>query len=273
MKLKATLLLLLTLVPMLLSAQSYEKEYEVYFAWEVKQVDEFIERFNNEESAFINEYLKKKYPSSSLSREKMIKSLFNTKSSNWNFGDINSFIKQVSSVDNPQYLDFNSGNWFARVNCRISYCGKPYSAMLIMQRKAYADGSAKWVIVDVKYADSNMRQTMAVAAQNGIMECPQPVDSLTSLNPMSHAIGFMNLDLATQKPENIGNFVIASAGRSRNLNLFIDACLRNKLKIIQATSTTYSFLQIKGWRIEIKQFNRQSQNSGWLISKLVKIPS
>lgn len=271
MKLKTSLLLLFMVIPMLLSAQSYEKEYEVYFAWEVKQVDEFIERFNNEQSAFINEYLKKKYPSSTLSREKMIKSLFNTKSRSWNFSDINSFIKQVSSTDNPQYLDFNSEKWFARVNCRLSYGGKPYSAVLIMQRKMYADGSAKWIIVDVKYADNNMRQAMDDAAQAGLISCPQPTDSLTSLNPMSHAIGFMNIDLATQTPENISNFVIGPTGRSRNLNLFIDACLRNKLKILQATSTTYSFLQIKGWRIEIKQFNRQSQNSGWLISKLVKV--
>ena len=262
-------LFLLVLCPKCIVAQSSAKEYEVYFAWEVKQVDEFIERFNNEQSSFINEYLKKNTPEPRLTRERMIKTLFNAKGSGWNYQQITSFIKQVNNPAKPQYLDFKGENWFAKVNCKVVYNGQPCLAVFILKLVSSADGSSKWVIVDMKFADKS-RVTFDTKDATNLLACPAPADPRISLDPMSHAAGFMNIDLVTQNPQNIADFVIDSNDRSKNLNLFIDACLKNNIKIVKAVTITYSFLQIKGWRIEVKQFNRSSINSGWLISKLVK---
>ena len=264
------LLFLLAICPKYVMAQGSEKEYGVYFAWEVKQVDEFIERFNNDKSAFINEYLKKNNSAPRLTRERMIKSLFNAKGSDWNYQQITDFIKQVNNASSPQYLDFKGENWFAKVNCRATYNGQSCTAVLILKVVNFPDGSSKWVIVDMKFADKS-RVAFSNKDASALLPCPNPIDPSVSLDPMSHATGFMNIDLVTQRPENIGNFVIDSGDRSKNLNLFIDACLKNNLKIIQVANISYSFLQIKGWRIEVKQFTRHSLNSGWLISKLVKV--
>lgn len=250
-------------------AQGSEKEYGVYFAWEVKQVDEFIERFNNEQSSFINEYLKENKFASHMTRERMIKSLFNAKGAGWNYQQINDFIKQVTNSSKPQYLDFKGDNWFAKVSCRATYNGQPCVAVLILKMVTSASGGSKWVIADMKFSDKSRVAFNALNTSN-ILSCPPPDDPSAFLSPMSHATGFMDIDLVTQSPKNIGNFVINSNDRSKNMTFFIDACLKNNFKISQVTNVTYSFLQIKGWRIEIKQFNRHSLNSGWLINKLVK---
>ncbi|WP_354584817.1 hypothetical protein [Hymenobacter sp. UYCo722] len=236
----------------------------------MKQVDEFIERFNNDPSSFINEYAQKSGQAGPLTREKMIKSLFNAKASGWNYQQINDFIKQVSSPDAPQYLDFNGDGWFARVKCRVLCNGRPEDATLILQTDTLANGASKWVIADINFSE-RVRLALKKDSAEELLPCPAPADSTTSYNPMSHATGFLNIDLATRNPENISNFVIGPGDRSRNLNLFIDACLRKRFKIVRANSVTYSFLQIKGWRIEISQFTRQSMNSGWLISKLALV--
>jgi hypothetical protein len=267
---KALLLFFLIFFAGKATSQSLQKEFSTYFAWEVKQVDEFIERFNNNNESYIKEYLRRKEPGVTLTREKMIKSLFNAKGSNWNFQEITSFIKQVNDIGNPQFLDFDGENWFAKVNSKILYNGKPYNATLILTIDHLPDGGSRWIIADVKFVEKGL-VPVEFNERATTVSCPSPADPTVSLSPVSHAIDFMNIDLATQDPRNIGNFVIDPSKRSNNLNFFIDACLKNKLKIVRATSITYSFLQIKGWRIEVKQFNRQSLNSGWLISKLVKL--
>ncbi|WP_201986874.1 hypothetical protein [Hymenobacter rubidus] len=253
-------------------AQSNGKEYEVNFAWEVKQLDEFIERFNNDKSSFINKYVKNHESTDPLTRNRIIKSLFDAKGQSWNYQQINEFLKEVDNAEHPQYLDFNGDKWFARATCDILYHGKPSTATIILMIDNLSDGSSKWIIADIRFSNQ-VRTSIASESSAGLVECPIPADSTSSLSPMSHAIGFMNIDLATKNPKNIRNFVIGSKSteRSKNLNLFIDACLKNNLKILQVHDVTYSFLQITGWRIEIKQFTRQSMNSGWLITKLVKL--
>ncbi|MGI4863790.1 MAG: hypothetical protein ACRYFZ_07675 [Janthinobacterium lividum] len=263
------LLVLCLACPGRLLAQSYEKEFEVAFAWEVKQVDEFIERFNDDEQSFLQEYLKKKEAAGPPSREKMLKSLFNAKGTNWNYGEITAFIKQVSSADHPQYLNFDGANWFANVRCQLLSQGKPASAVLKLSIVTLPDGSCKWVITDVEFLGA-ASLAASPAAERPRVHGPAPPDPKVSLNPMSHAIDFMNIDLVTKNPANIENFVSSAPDRSRNLELFIDGCLHHQLKIVRATSISYTFLQIQGWLIEVRQFNRATLNSGWLISKLVK---
>ena len=250
--------------------QSYEKEFKVYFAWEVKQLDEFIERFNDDEFTFIKGYIKKTEGITNMSREVMIKKLFNTGRTNWNYNEISTFIKQVNDKESPQFLDSEKGEWFANVRCITEFNGKPMNVLLKLKLKSLVNGGAKWVIEDVSsLQDSGIFGNSH--EDNNAVKCPSPVNPEISLNPMSHAIDFMNIDLVTNKPDNIGNFVDTTSHKNKNLNLFIDACLKKQLKVLRAMSITYDFYQIKGWRIEVKQFNRQSKNSGWLISRLVKI--
>src|SRR5690606_9655863 len=96
-----------------LFAQHYEREFETFFSWEVKQIDEFIERFNNTDKTLIQEYHKKVDPGKEINRERLIKSLFNAENRSWNFNDISTFIQKVNNDDQPVFLDFYDEDWYA----------------------------------------------------------------------------------------------------------------------------------------------------------------
>ncbi|HTE02144.1 MAG TPA: hypothetical protein VK668_22805 [Mucilaginibacter sp.] len=270
---KRLLLLLILLGPKFLLAQSYEKEYVTLFAWEVKQIDEFVERFDNSDSTLIKQYNQKHDPSRPLTREKLIKSLFNAERKDWNFSDITTFIKQVDNKDNPVYLDFYNGNWYANVNCAVVWKGKPLSAMFKLKIEKLANGGYKWVITDVdaKFLSKKNANGVTQAIDQPVL--PKPENKNAALNPMSHAIDFLNIDKVSDNSKNIGNYLATSDKYSDELCVFINECINNRLKIINVKNITYSCSQVKGWSIEIKQYNRQTKNSGWLISKLKKVSS
>jgi hypothetical protein len=271
--LKKIILLSLFFIPKTLLAQSYEKEFETLFAWQVKQIDEFIERFDDNDSTLIKQYNQKHNGSSTvLTREKLIKSLFNAERTDWNYNELSDFIKQVDNKNNPQYLDFNNGNWFANVNCAIIWNGKPGTILLKLKIQKQTNGGLKWVIADVDAKGLKQPGNVTVAVKGTQPILPMPIDD-TSLNPTSHTTDFLNIDEVSMYPQNISNYLVTANNYSADFCLFINECLSNRLKIVRANSVTYSFYQIKGWEIEIQQYNRQTKNSGWLIYKLVKLPS
>jgi len=249
-------------------SQSYEKEYEAQFAWEVKQINEFIERFNNSDTTLIKQYYQKHDPSKILTREKLIKSLFNAQRKDWNFADIQSFIKTADNKEHPAYLDFFKDNWYAKVNCAVNWKGRAENAVLTLTLKKLPNNTFKWVIASANtsfLADVNVGDK----AQS-IIKIPAPTDNTTALNPMSHATDFMGIDKVSSDKVNIANYFQDQDKCTPETQQFIHECFNGHLKILRANTVTYNFMQIKGWNIEIQQFNRPDKNSGWLISKLTK---
>ncbi len=268
---KKLLLILFICCPKLLCAQSYEKEYVALFAWEVKQIDEFIERFDNNDQTLIKQY-QQKHNTSPLTREKLIKSLFNAERTDWNYADITNFIKQVNDTINPVHIDFYDNNWFANVTCAVVWNNKPENVILKLKIQKQPNGSSKWVIADIdaRFLGKNSSGANAKTDQPIL---PRATDSNATLNPMSHATDFLNIDMVTKDVKNISNYIATSNSYSNDMCLFINECLNNRIKILRSVTVTYRFLQIKGWDMEVQQYNRQTKNSGWLISKLIKLPS
>jgi hypothetical protein len=246
-----------------LFAQNYEKEFETLFAWEVKQIDEFIERFNNTDKTLIRQYSKKVDPTKELNREKLIKSLFNAEDRNWDFNDINSFISKVNSYEQPVYLNFFDKDWYAKINCSVTWKGRPEKATLILKIDRNQSGESKWIITGVQ---ANFLQVPLSAS----IQIPHAQDPYTSLNPVSHATDFMNLDQVLRDKKNIVNYFKTNGNGMDELTMFMNECLQNRLFINKVNAISYHFLQIEDWILEIQQFNRQTKNSGWLISKLIK---
>ncbi|QCR21560.1 hypothetical protein [Pontibacter sp. SGAir0037] len=246
-----------------LFAQNYEKEFEALFAWEVKQIDEFIERFNNTDKTLIQQYNRKQDPTKELDREKLIKSLFNAEDRSWNFSEINSFINKVNDNSQPIFLNFYDKDWYAKVDCAVSWKGKAEKATLILRIDRQANGASKWMITGVQ---ANFLSTPASAD----FRMPASQDTTITLNPVSHATDFMSLDQALKDKTNLGNYFAKPAQRNAMLSVFMNECLQNRLTISKVNHISYHFLQVDDWVFEIKQFNRQTRNSGWLISKLIK---
>ena len=249
-------------------AQNYEREFEAIFAWEVKQIDEFIERFNNTDKTLIREYTQKLDSSKDIDRERLIKSLFNAENKNWNFGQVHEFIYKVNDQFEPVYLNFFDRDWYAKLNCSVTWKGKAETATLILKIQQQADGASKWVITGVT------AKFLQEASDDGLIpssfpQLPIAKDSTVSLNPMSHTTDFMNIDQVSKDKKNMANYFLNSQNSKDQLSLFANECLNGRLSIVRTNSIGYHFLQVKGWIFEIRQYNRQSKNSGWLISKLI----
>lgn len=250
-----------------LFAQHYEKEFEKLYAWEVKQLDEFIERFNND-STMIRQYVKKYEPGNSLSRERMIKSLFNAESKHWDFAEVNRFIKEVVANDS-QKLSLSGGDFHAQLTCPIYYKKKKGTAVFNLELVQGANGGLKWVVSDVD-ADYLKSDTAATSLKVASVAPAIRDEKSGFLNPMSHATDFMNIDLIARSMSNPVNFFVEERRQSDLLKHFIRACSLNQVQVESPIVIAYRIGQIKGWMMEIRQFSRENKNSGWLISKLEK---
>lgn len=252
-------------------AQTYEKEYVTLFAYEVKQVDDFIDRFNGKDSTLFRLYYKKHNSEKQLTREQLIKSLFNGEGKNWNYNDINAFISTVNNKDKPQFLNFFDNKWYAKLNCSVTWKGKPRTATLKLKVEKDENGGFKWIITGV-----NAKFLLSLLSKGDnknyvSFKLPAPRDSTTSLDPSSNDTEFMNIDRVSSDKVNISNYFYKSDTYKDQLPLFVTECLNGHLVIDQVNSIHYYFDQIKGWSFEIKQYNRRTKNSGWLISSLVKV--
>lgn len=263
---KFLLFFLLILGPVSTTAQSYNKEFETVFLWEVKQIDEFIERFNNSDKTLIKEYYKKNDSAIILTREELIKSLFNAEDKTWNFNEITNFINQVADKQNPEYLNFFGNNWYATVKCAVRYKGMPKNVTLVLKVQNQLNGSSKWIIIG---ADANFLRLPEI--KQHLLKIPNPRDSTISLNPVSNATEFLNIDQVSRDKANIKNYFLQSNNYKDDLPLVENEILNSHLIIDKSIAVIYYFTQIPGWEIEIKQYNRPTKNSGWLISKLKKI--
>jgi hypothetical protein len=251
-------------------AQSYEKEFETLFAWEVKQMDEFIERFNNNDKTLLKLYNQKLDPSVQFTREKMIKGLFNTENKSWNFTDIQNFINAVTDKQNPYYLKFYGDNWWAIVNCKVTWKGKPEDAILTLQIQKQPNGGSKWVITGVNAKFLHQQRLADSVAGKPYPKLPEPKDATVSLNPSSHSTDFMNIDQVSRNKANTGSYFIHRSSYYDELPLFANEIAKSQLLINRVSAISYRFTHVAGWSFDVQQYNRQTKNSGWLINKLSK---
>lgn len=267
------LIIMLTIVARSGFAQPDFDNSEKCFAWKVKQVDEFIERFNNERNTLIKQYVAKHNSGLILTRRKLLLSLFD-QSKHWDLNDARQFIDDVDSPSRPCYLDFFDPNWCAKVNCKVDWHGHSEKVQLTLRVQKISDSRSKWVVTD---ADAVFLK-QAMLSQKGISDTlklviPMPVDESAAFDPYCHVTRFMDLTLLSTDKKNIGNyFSLNNNPNPQEFIFFIHEIVEKRLLIISTDpfSIRYYFNNVKGWAFEVKEFNRQTTNSGWLISNLTK---
>ena len=121
-------------------SQIFQDEVTANFAYQVKQIDEFIERFNNKDKTLIKQYVQKLDTAAKFKRENLIKSLFNASDTSWKKEEIMRFIGQVTDANKPTYLNFFDNHWYAEVNCAAIYKGKPTPITLILKIQREKNG-------------------------------------------------------------------------------------------------------------------------------------
>jgi hypothetical protein len=233
-------------------------ESELYA--ETKQVNQFFKRFNNEEDRFGIRY----YPGDSLYRDNDFRNvylniLFDLQNSTIKKQLKNDFIKDVTELESPIFLDFHGGLWFAEVASTFKYYGVSENLLLFLQLEDENLGS-KWIITNV-YFNKFLRN---------FYKGEEEVVDRSFLHPMSHELDFMNIYKAFKDNRYVEYYASQSFKPDYLTLLFYEIKMGN-MSYENIGQLKFHFFQVDGWYFEVSYFNRSGNNSGWLISKLYKI--
>ena len=183
----------------------------------------------------------------------MIKSLFNQSKRNWNLKELSEFINFVTNEYQPVYISFYDPDWYAEVDCLITYDGKVSDLKLIMKIQINENGGAKWVIS---------------GAQADFLQLPEP-ERRTSIKPSNHNLYFSSLRRVLSDTKNLKNYVVTGYDGDMLTILFTEL-LSEKIQLKKVKSIKFHFLQLYGWVMVVENIYRDNVNSGWLINSLIK---
>jgi hypothetical protein len=232
------------------------------FAFQVKHLEEFFERFNDVKSTFLAQYIKNKYPGVIIDRATLIRGLFNKENKNWDLDQLNEFVHQVTDSATPVLLDFYSGEWFAETQCKCIYKGKLISVRIILKILGNENEGSKWLLESAHSADLDL--------VNDSMPSSIILKSKKFINPLSHVTYFAGLAKALNDRKHIYDYLDSGFLNSSSSRKFLNVLLKKKLIYQYVKKITFHFLQIDGWIFAVNEFNRESVNSGWLISSMKK---
>lgn len=225
---------------------------------QTKQVNQFIRRFNNQEDMLGKRENLDSIARNNERRKGYIQALFNAD------GNINKdmkswFLKEVTQKGNPIYLDFHRSGLLAEVETKFNFKGKQESAILFLKLEHERLGY-KWVLVKVYFAPF---KKMFFADGD-------TANHDRFLHPLSHEIDFMNLHKVFRDKDQT-EYYTQKGYIPDYLTLFLYELKNSNLRFESVSSVKFHFLQVPDWYFELSYYNRPGNNSGWLISNLLRI--
>ncbi|HRH65581.1 MAG TPA: hypothetical protein PLU53_04745 [Bacteroidia bacterium] len=241
---------------------------------EVKVLDEFIDRFNKDTSSAFVQNLKDIYRGKLPLRTSMIKSLFDRKQT-WDTSLVKNFALTVTKRGAPHFLGFSDKDWFAHVRCKVTYQGKSRQLDLILKVEEGIHKSTKWVMVSAmadflnfKYPTSKSKIPLPRLCGSDLRD---PDNQMTVfLDPMSHSTNFINLHQAFEDPPHFKDYLYEGP-LTEQMQLLLKLVTEKAIHFDYVQHISYHFLQIPNYIMVVEYFNRNSKNSGWLISNLLKV--
>lgn len=234
-------LILFFLLPYLLVAQGITESDKLNFQKRVKDFDDFIRVFNKVKSVPDKE------------KAGTISTLFDKDYFKTNEKESFEFMKEVVAKNSS--LKTEDSLYFVEVNYQVLYKGRPEKLTLIYEQEfKKSNKSSKWVI---KSVDANFLKVLKI-------------DSTAFIPPNADATHF----LAMQEMQDTPNIYASYAHKKYQpdaLTLFFYFLQNKELVIEKAITQKYHLLQLSGWLLVLSEFNRDTENSGLLVSQCSKI--
>jgi hypothetical protein len=237
----------------------YDRRADERFAFQVKTIDEFMERFNNDESTLLRQYVEVVHPNAKIERKKLLKTLFKT--SNAVTDSLKRvFIETVCDSLNPQYLNFFDNEWYAQANCLFYEGHQQRYLSFILKVKKTSNGGSKWVISGVEdFSATNKTRNIEINQEN---------EKEAGLNPYNHVLNFTELEEAFDNPKNIAAYIDSNFLNDKTKPI-IEAILDKQMNFKYVQQITYHFLQVDGWIFTVEDHKQMVKHSGWLIKGLL----
>lgn len=238
---------------------------EKHFIYEVKEIDEFFERFNDDPGSFLRSVYKAHHTKFNIDRQRLIKSLFNYENRSWDSGMMNKFVSEVTNKKKPIYLDFYGDNWFAELTCKFQYNSSSIVIPIIMKIEKTQNKGSKWMIVAVGSSALKSRIVVTEMAPSRI--------KTKCISPTSHGTNFVSLKRAFEDRENLSNCFESSYFKRPNMLEFYNAVLNREIEFLEVIKIKYHFLLADKWIFTVENFTRETLNSGWLIDHMQRVSS
>jgi len=234
-------------------------ENENRFLVRVKQFNEFIDRFNYK-TDFKGNLIDSSFMTA-MPRGKMLVSLFDfndtridrngTGYSQEYSENVSGFINTVSK-DNL-IIDKYSPSIIAEARSRVTYHGKQHIISVYLVQEITGNDMVKWAILDVsgEMLDFSEKDTT----------------NIRFISPGSNETDFINLKRALRDTGYLQYY--ASESYTPDMLSIFFYCIHNGIITFDyVEDVTYHILDIPGWVFKVREFNRNTLNSGWLITDL-----
>jgi hypothetical protein len=237
----------------------------------VKQFNEFIDRFNYERD-FLNQDIGPSF-SDKITRQQYIGLLFDHSSATRSAGVhegagkdtlIRGFIQTVCR--DSVYIDKYSELVYAELKCRVTINEK--SKVIYVLLKQEIDHGLKWSIVSVQSNDSigKKGETDHIQYLGQGLNKEQP----EYIPPLSNETNFMVLKKILTNSNNLGIYSAANYNPRRVIPFYY-AVSTDELKFKYVESIAYFLFDVPGWTMNVRNFQRDTENSGWLIANIERI--
>jgi hypothetical protein len=227
----------------------------------VKQFNEFVDRFNYK-TDFIGNTIDSIFKSK-ISREKYLELLFNNEDprlvlSNDKYSDNlvklkKEFIQEV--VSNSYLIDKYSIEIIAEAKSLVTYKNRSQEISIFLNQEIVSDG-VKWVILSINADFLN------VLKQDTIL--------LRFIPPTSNETNFISLKRVFND-KNFQHYYLYNGFSYDPISTFLFAVNTRLVKFQYVNEIVYHIFDVNGWQLKIKEFNRATENSGWLIDDISRM--
>jgi hypothetical protein len=238
---------------------------EKHFIYEVKEIDEFFERFNDDPGSFIRGVYKAHHTKFNIDRQRLIRSLFNYENMSWDSVIMNKFISEVTKKKKPIYLDFYGDNWYAELTCKFKYNSSSIVIPIIMKIEMTQSKGSKWMIVAVGSSTLKSKIVLTEMAQSKI--------KTNIISPTSYGTNFVSLKRAFEDKENLSGYFESFYFKRSHMLEFYNAILNREIEFLDVIKIKYHFLLADKWIFTVENFPREALNSGWLINHIQRVSS
>ncbi len=244
---------------------------EFFMVWQIKSVNEFIHRFNYEtfiDGTKMNDSLQMVYP-----RSQYILKLFNedderlkiTEKTQPYFIKVNQFIAMTCEEDIK--ID-KQAKLSASVKLEALYKEKNIIIDVLLQKQYQKkEASARWQITNISLPKEIIEEYQLILEEKDIV-MPDSTYREYGLNPNAQDIAFSPLINAFNQEKSIVSLCNQTILKHQEIYI-LEKILRLSLLKVKGTKDIIFKINIhKNYQIEIREFMREKENSGWLITDL-----
>lgn len=226
--------------------------FEERFAAHVASMDEFMSRFNGDES-------KPGIEADSLNHIYNIIHLFDS-----------NIAKRVESVDTlkKEMMDFATtvDHWEQRLAlkdshawgeavCRMKYKKKVIKVTLLMHLDSIGNGRSRWGIDGVK----------------GLKEAGIYTNNLLTISPIDHETHFISLEDFFELNKDLIPSLRTRRHTIDELSLLMGLAMAGDIQFEYVEELKFHFLEVPGYAFCVEEIGRDGYNSGWLITRFEKL--